>query len=714
MLIRIEDERLDIGDYVANQLEDIGFTTFRDYKSSADASPIWIGSDPAEGGFHVYTGGWITTAVPRLLTDNFAFFYTDMGLPYPLWQAYKSDARFYEISDLLNAYNYATNEERLTLAGEALPLSMEDSARIWLYDQGSITPKLTDINVAADLYAGVAGSGLWAHTIHRTDENGDPTEGGSISVAMPSILTEPWNPIAGTNWVYDMMPNRGLGETAYSYDPFTGLVWPNHFESGEMVVKTGTPIALSLDWMDLSFAETIVVPGDAWAYWDAAAQTFMTVPEYYTMMLTDLPTMADADVTAAADNATAAADAAAAAATAAADAAAAADVDTAQAAADAAAEAATTAADAESAATGAAGRITGYIDDVAAYSDVLANGLTVKSVGTVTYPDDLYTKVKWHDGSNFSFADVLMRIVLQFDRAMPESAIFDENYVPDFNSFMSTFGGVRVVSTDPLVIETFSDAVQPDAENSITTWWPYYDQGQGAWHNLNLAIMAESEGLAAFSSGKADANEIPWLNMVAGDTVDTLIAKLEEWALTGALPYEVTFSQFVEQAEVDARITNLGAFWATYGHFVVGTGPLFVEAAFPIEKSIQMTRFEDYPYAASRWLGFSEAKIADLAIDGDVEVTIGEEAVFDLAVTFKGDDYPMDQVDSVKFLVLDATQTVAVVGEAVAVADGQWQITLTAEETGALSVGANSLEVVVVSKLVAVPTAGSFDFVSIE
>jgi len=302
---------------------------------------------------------------------------------------------------------------------------------------------------------------------------------------------------------------------------------------------------------------------------------------------------------------------------------------------------------------------------------------------------------------------------MEFDRAMPESAIYDENYVPDFNSFMSTFGGIKVISTDPLVIETYSDAVQPDAENSITTWWPYYDQGTGAWHSLNLAIMAESEGLAAFSSGKADANEIPWLNMVAGDTVDTLKAKLDEWAGTG-LPYEATFSQFVDQAEVDARVANLAAFHEAYSHFVVGTGPLFVEAAFPIEKSIQMTRFEDYPYPASRWLGFSEAKIADLAIDGDVEVTIGEEAVFDLAVTFKGDAYPMDQVDSVKFLVLDATQTVAVVGEAEAVADGQWKITLTPEQTGALSVGANSLEVVVVSKLVAVPTSGSFDFVSIE
>ena len=197
-----------------------------------------------------------------------------MGLPYPLWQAYNNDARFYELSDLLGAYNYATDEERLAMAAEALPLSLEDSARVWLYDQGSITPKVTDVSVAADLYAGVNGSGLWAHTIQRTDENGDPVEGGTITVAMPSILTEPWNPIAGTNWVYDMMPNRGLGEDGFSFDPFTGLIWPQNFESGSMVVRTGTPIALSLEWMDLSFADEIVVPGDAWA----VSYTHLTLP----------------------------------------------------------------------------------------------------------------------------------------------------------------------------------------------------------------------------------------------------------------------------------------------------------------------------------------------------------------------------------------------------------------------------------------------------
>jgi len=47
-LIRVEDERRPIGDYTANQLESIGFTVDRQYKTRTEASPIWNRSDPAE------------------------------------------------------------------------------------------------------------------------------------------------------------------------------------------------------------------------------------------------------------------------------------------------------------------------------------------------------------------------------------------------------------------------------------------------------------------------------------------------------------------------------------------------------------------------------------------------------------------------------------------------------------------------------------------
>lgn len=712
LLIRIEDERLDIGDYVANQLEDIGFATFRDYKSAADASPIWISGNPADGLFHIYTGGWITTAVPRNLVDNFAYFYTDMGLPFPLWQAYDPDPEFYEIAEILDASRFSTLEERRELAARALELSMQDSVRVWLYDQGSVSPFLNDISVSNDLYGGISGSWIWAQAIHRTDEDGTPIEGGSISIAMPQLLVEPWNPLGGSNWIFDAMPYRGTNDSALKFDPFTGLLWPQRIESAEVVMTTGTPINHSLDWVTLGFEDRISVPSTAFADWDAVEQRFLTVEEVYLQTLDTLADDAEADVAAAEAAAADAAAAAEAAAAAAADAAAATDVADAEAAYEAAVEAADEAAAAEGAATGAAGRIAGYISDFEEAALALSVvGISTIRQSTVVYPADLYTSVRWHDGSPFSFGDVLMGMILTFDRAKPESENFDRAYVPTFNSFMSTFKAFEIVSTDPLVITTYNDSWQPDVENTVTTWWPEYDFGQTPWHTMTLGLLAEREGLAAFTEDKADSIEAEWLDFSKGETVDFMDDMRLAWQEAGGSLYEATFSEFVTEEEIELRLENLAAWYEEYGHYWIGTGPFFVEGVFPIEGSIAMSRFEDYPDNAAKWLGFTEARIPEVDVEGEGRITIGDEAVFDVTVTFAGEPYPVDDIDSVQYILLDATNTVVFVGEAEWVSPGLWQVTL---DTSDLVPGANSLEVVAVSNLVAVPSAGSFSFVTVD
>jgi len=57
--------RIPIGDYISAQLELAGFTVDRQYKKSREASPIWLGSDPADGLWHVYTAAWSSTAISR-------------------------------------------------------------------------------------------------------------------------------------------------------------------------------------------------------------------------------------------------------------------------------------------------------------------------------------------------------------------------------------------------------------------------------------------------------------------------------------------------------------------------------------------------------------------------------------------------------------------------------------------------------------------------
>ncbi|MEM2024326.1 MAG: ABC transporter substrate-binding protein, partial [Candidatus Caldarchaeum sp.] len=272
-LIRVEDQRRQIGDYVASQLEKLGFTVDRQYKTSREASPIWIRGNPADGKWHLYTGGWITTLVSRDEGDNFGFFYTPRGQPVPLWQAYKPDPEFDRVAAKLWNREYKSIEERNELMKRAITLSMKDSVRVWLIHQTAPWPARKDIQITYDLAAGYSGARLWPYTLKYVDK-----VGGSVKIASSDLLVEPVNPVAGSNWVYDSMVYRATSDPAVIPDPYTGLYLPQRIKRAEVYALVGTPMTATLDYVDLRFVPEIKVPEDAWYGWDAEKQEITYAP----------------------------------------------------------------------------------------------------------------------------------------------------------------------------------------------------------------------------------------------------------------------------------------------------------------------------------------------------------------------------------------------------------------------------------------------------
>ncbi|MEM2960966.1 MAG: ABC transporter substrate-binding protein, partial [Candidatus Bathyarchaeia archaeon] len=193
-----------MGDYFANQLELLGFTTDRQYGRSRDLGPIWQG-DPKLGRWHIYTGGWVTTAISRDDSDNFDFFYTPRGWPIPLWQAYTPDPEFDEVALRLTERDFGSWEERNQLMARALELSMKDSVRIWVVNRVSAWVARNEIVQTYDLAGGFYGARLWPYTIRYRDQ-----VGGTVKIITQAEIPgiDPWNPLGGSNWVYDTMIYR--------------------------------------------------------------------------------------------------------------------------------------------------------------------------------------------------------------------------------------------------------------------------------------------------------------------------------------------------------------------------------------------------------------------------------------------------------------------------------------------------------------------------
>jgi peptide/nickel transport system substrate-binding protein len=276
-LIRIEDERKLVGDYVADQLEQIGFSVDRQYKTLSEASPIWNRSAPADGLWHIYTGGWITTSVSRDNATNFGYFYTPRGSTSPLWQAYTPSPAFDEVCGRLWNRDFSSMEERGQLFEQALDLALEDSVRVWLVDETGFAPRRAATAVASDLAGSIVGAAMWPYVARFHG-----VEGGTMRIAQPDLLLGAWNPIAGSNWIYDHMSIRATRDYDFLSDPTTGLYWSQRAVGAQVVVKAGLPVTKTLDWVDLSFVPEIVVPDGAWVDWDATGQRFITAAEQYT------------------------------------------------------------------------------------------------------------------------------------------------------------------------------------------------------------------------------------------------------------------------------------------------------------------------------------------------------------------------------------------------------------------------------------------------
>jgi peptide/nickel transport system substrate-binding protein len=103
-----------------------------------------------------------------------------------------------------------------------------------------------------------------------------------MTVGLPSVFTQPFNPMGGSNWVFDQMVIRGVGDFGIYTDPNTGVGLPGRIERAEVVATEGYPIAAQSDWVTLSFEPEVTVPDDAWAGWDAENQVFLTAADVYT------------------------------------------------------------------------------------------------------------------------------------------------------------------------------------------------------------------------------------------------------------------------------------------------------------------------------------------------------------------------------------------------------------------------------------------------
>jgi peptide/nickel transport system substrate-binding protein len=621
--------RKPMGDYVASQLETVGFTVDRQYKKSSEAFPIWIGTPAKDGKWNLYTAGYTPGSFPRDERAGLQQGYLNTSVqaaePYI---SNVSDPEFQKIGDDLAQGNFTTKEQRDQMMARGLELALQDSLFVWVIDQQTYSPYNNNVQVTSDLALSAEGTNVGPYNLRFKDK-----EGGVMKVGTNDLFTQPWNTVAGSNWIWDtnimrattMGTSNTVGGGGLMADPYTGLSYPQRIASAELTYKEGLPIHQNLDWLTVKTAPQIDVPADAWADWDAKAQKFITVGEKF------------------------------------------------------------------------------------------PNGTTANTKSVVVYPADLFTTVKWHDGSPISVGDFVMAFIQSLDPAKKDSPIYDESLAASIDAGLVPFKGYRITSTNPLTIEYYSDSYNADAEANIVPMWPnslFGLSGENSWPILAISNLAEANKELAYSSDKADKLKVENTSWVGGPSLAILSKYLDQASGESYIPYAPTLSQYITKDEADLRYANVKKWYADHGHFWIGTGPYYLDKVFTTEKSLVLKQNKDFVDLSDRWSMFTEPELATTTLDGPGQVKAGDQAVFDATVTFKDAPYPQKDIARVKYILYDATGAVVSVGDATAVEDGHYQVTLPADITSKLPTGSARLEVAVVPIPVAIPSFTSLDFVA--
>ena len=758
-LIRNDSDgtRKPLGDYVAAQLATVGFTVNSEYKKSSEASPIWIDSDPTLGEWNLYTAAWVNTAIERDgKTDFQSMYLPDSAQGMQVFSANNPDPAFQKVGDDLANGNFTTLDQRHQMMAQAMQLGLQDSLQVWLIEGRTFVPYSTKVQATTDLGSGVESSSIWPFTLRFTGQ-----VGGTLKWATNDIFTDPWNPVDGSNWTWDQGLARATNGSATLFDPYTGLAWPLRAQKMDVTVQTGLPVFKTLDWVTLTTADKIAPPSDAWVDWDAKSQTFITVADaanaatniakVKTQAATlasavDLKTMvAPQAAPASAANATPPAPTLDAGGQALANALTglgtfytqttgkSVDVATALKSSDNITSIETEVGKVAGITTGAADQqkeiasfamtFVGGLDGSGYYQLGTTDFTTAKTKEVITYPSDMFQTVKWHDGSSLSAADFVMNIIEAFDRAKPDSPIYDDTYVPIFQAFQSTFKGVKIDSTDPLVIEMYTDAYTQDAELNGQTVapdleWPNYcingcTYGEAPWDAVAMANQVQADGQFVYTPDQAaEKKGVDQINFIGGPSLDALTKDLATLASNSTIPYAPTMSKYITADDAKTRYANLQAWYTAHKTYWVGTGPYYLDSVNLTGKTLTLKSFSDYADTADRWSQFATPMLATVKLDGPAQAKIGASATFNVTVTFNGNPYPEKDVKQVKYLIFDATGAVVNTGVATAVADGQWQVVLDAATTSKLTAGSNKIEVAVAPIPVAAPAFTSLSFVT--
>ena len=304
-----------------------------------------------------------------------------------------------------------------------------------------------------------------------------------------------------------------------------------------------------------------------------------------------------------------------------------------------------------------------------------------------------YEFSNWHNGEKMDINDILHSLYFTIEwgtQTDENDRTFDTEFTPRASQSIQTIIGVNPIDED--TIEVYVDYWHFD-EGEIADWAVLWNSMP--WEISSAMEKAVMDGKVSFSRSGATSKNVSWLSLIIPKDANIIKDYLQEFKDSNYIPESLKENnQDLEYFE--NRYDSSIKWIEDNNHAVISNGPFYLKSYAPESRTITVSAFDDdtYPFKIGKWSDFEKAELPNIkSIEMKKVIQRGEE--FKIIVE-------ADYSDSILYFLINSEGNMAL-SENLKVIGNSVTISVPAEITKDLGVGANSIKIFAISNSVLKP-----------
>jgi len=298
----------------------------------------------------------------------------------------------------------------------------------------------------------------------------------------------------------------------------------------------------------------------------------------------------------------------------------------------------------------------------------------------------------WHNGQKMDMNDILhsLYFTIEWGTQIDENdRTFDTEFTPRTAQSIQTIIGINPI--DENTIEVYVDYWHFD-EGEIADWAVLWNSIP--WEISSAMEEAVVDGKVSFSRSGATSKNVNWLSLIIPNDANIIKSYLQEYRDSNFIP--ISLENIQSQEYYQNRYESSIEWIESNNHAVISNGPFYLESYSPESRTITVRAFNDdsYPFAAGEWSEFEKAEVPHIT-KVEMKNIIQKGEKLDIIVS-------ADNSDSILYFLTSSDGNM-IASKTLKLNEGNIVMSVSAEITRKLGIGANNIKIFAISDSVLKP-----------